>query len=160
VAVDDVGRAYLIDSVKLSSNIVRAIDGVPPEGFNYELFLDEDGQKISKTKGNGLTMDEWMRYGAPESLAYYVRQVLKFADRYGVLLRERGYSKLTERWSKEEHAIANEFLMHARAILRERNDAAAEGRAVSIIEGRHRELPYSNIKRTLKSRIRPPGRSR
>ncbi len=59
----------LIDSVKLSGEIVRALDGEPPEGFNYELFLDEKGQKISKSKGNGLTIDEWLTYAAPESLA-------------------------------------------------------------------------------------------
>ena len=48
----------LIDSVKLSSEIARTLSGEPPEGFNYELFLDEKGQKISKSKGNGLTIDE------------------------------------------------------------------------------------------------------
>ena len=64
----------LIDSVKASNQICKALGGTPPEGFNYELFLDESGQKISKTKGNGLTMEEWLRYGAPESLAYYVFQ--------------------------------------------------------------------------------------
>jgi len=64
----------LIDSVKASSQICRVLGGAPPEGFTYELFLDEQGQKISKTKGNGLTMEEWLRYGAPESLAYYVFQ--------------------------------------------------------------------------------------
>ena len=55
----------LIDSVKLSGEICRALGGVPPEGFNYELFLDENGQKISKSKGNGLTIDEWLRYASP-----------------------------------------------------------------------------------------------
>ena len=57
----------LIDSVKLSGEICRALGGTPPEGFNYELFLDEKGQKISKSKGNGLTIDEWLRYASPES---------------------------------------------------------------------------------------------
>src|SRR5215216_6669681 len=52
----------LIDSVKLSGEICRALGGTPPEGFNYELFLDEKGQKISKSKGNGLTIEEWLRY--------------------------------------------------------------------------------------------------
>ncbi len=47
----------LIDSVKLSSRIIRALGGEPPGGFNYELFLDENGQKISKSKGNGLTIE-------------------------------------------------------------------------------------------------------
>ena len=62
----------LIDSVKLSSEIARAIGGEPPEGFNYELFLDENGQKISKSKGNGLTIEQWLDYGTPESLALFM----------------------------------------------------------------------------------------
>ncbi|WP_438802501.1 hypothetical protein, partial [Klebsiella aerogenes] len=62
----------LIDSVKLSGEICRALGAEPPEGFNYELFLDEKGQKISKSKGNGLTIDEWLAYGTPESLALFM----------------------------------------------------------------------------------------
>jgi lysyl-tRNA synthetase, class I len=62
----------LIDSVKLAGEICRAIGGRPPEGFNYELFLDEEGKKISKSKGNGLTIDEWLAYASPESLALYM----------------------------------------------------------------------------------------
>jgi lysyl-tRNA synthetase class 1 len=62
----------LIDSVKLSGEIARALGGEPPEGFNYELFLDEKGQKISKSKGNGLTIEEWLAYGTPESLALFM----------------------------------------------------------------------------------------
>ena len=62
----------LIDSVKLSSRICKALGTEPPEGFNYELFLDEKGQKISKSKGNGLTIDEWLRYASPESLSLYM----------------------------------------------------------------------------------------
>jgi lysyl-tRNA synthetase class 1 len=64
----------LIDSVKVSSKICRVLGAEPPEGFNYELFLDENGEKISKSKGNGLTMEDWLRYGAPESLGYYMFQ--------------------------------------------------------------------------------------
>ncbi len=62
----------LIDSVKVSSQIARALGAEPPEGFNYELFLDEAGGKISKSKGNGLTIDEWLAYGTPESLALFM----------------------------------------------------------------------------------------
>ena len=62
----------LIDSVRLSARICRALGGDPPDGFNYELFLDENGQKISKSKGNGLTIDEWLAYAAPESLSLYM----------------------------------------------------------------------------------------
>jgi lysyl-tRNA synthetase class 1 len=64
----------LIDSVKQSSRICQVLGGEPPEGFNYELFLDQQNQKISKSKGNGLTLEEWTRYGAPESLVYYIFQ--------------------------------------------------------------------------------------
>ncbi|KFC65102.1 Lysine--tRNA ligase [Bosea sp. LC85] len=62
----------LIDSVKVSSAIARALDATPPEGFNYELFLDEQGQKISKSKGNGLTIEQWLSYGSQESLALFM----------------------------------------------------------------------------------------
>ncbi len=64
----------LIDSVKLSSQIVRALGAEPPAGFNYELFLDEKGQKISKSKGNGLTIDAWLTYASPESLSLFMFQ--------------------------------------------------------------------------------------
>ena len=71
----------LIDSVKASNQICLILGGEPPEGFNYELFLDENNQKISKSKGNGLTMEDWLRYGAPESLAYYMFQSPRSAKR-------------------------------------------------------------------------------
>jgi lysyl-tRNA synthetase, class I len=71
----------LIDSVKLSGEICRALDGTPPEGFNYELFLDEKGQKISKSKGNGLTIDEWLRYASPESLSLFMYREPRAAKR-------------------------------------------------------------------------------
>ncbi|HEY6735338.1 MAG TPA: lysine--tRNA ligase [Roseiarcus sp.] len=64
----------LIDSVKLSSRIARVLGSEPPAGFNYELFLDENGQKISKTKGNGLTIEQWLDYASPESLASFMFQ--------------------------------------------------------------------------------------
>ncbi|MEW5965242.1 MAG: lysine--tRNA ligase [Pseudomonadota bacterium] len=71
----------LIDSVTLSSRICKALGGTPPEGFNYELFLDEKGEKISKSKGNGLTIDEWLRYASPESLSLFMFQKPKTAKR-------------------------------------------------------------------------------
>ncbi|MGN6619627.1 MAG: lysine--tRNA ligase [Sphingomonas sp.] len=62
----------LIDSVIQSGKIARVLGGRPPEGFNYEMFLDEKGEKISKSKGNGLSIDEWLTYGPDESLAFYI----------------------------------------------------------------------------------------
>ena len=71
----------LIDSVKLSSKICRILGGTPPEGFNYELFLDGEGKKISKSKGNGLSVDEWLRYAPQESLANFMFASPKSAKR-------------------------------------------------------------------------------
>lgn len=62
----------LIDSVTLSNKICRILGGIPPEGFSYELFLDEHNQKISKSKGNGLSIEEWLSYAPPESLALFM----------------------------------------------------------------------------------------
>lgn len=88
----------LMESVKLSSVIRRILGGRPPEGFIYELFLDENGEKISKSKGNGLTIDQWLRYATPESLSLFMYQnprrakrlffdvIPKAADEYTALL--------------------------------------------------------------------------
>ena len=62
----------LIDSVRLSGRICRLLGGRPPEGMTYELFLDENGEKISKSRGNGLTVEQWLAYGPPESLALFM----------------------------------------------------------------------------------------
>jgi lysyl-tRNA synthetase, class I len=62
----------LTDSVRESGKIARALGGRPPEGMIYELFLDENGEKISKSKGNGLTIDQWLTYGSEESLGLYL----------------------------------------------------------------------------------------
>jgi lysyl-tRNA synthetase class 1 len=71
----------LIDSVTLSSKIVKVLGGMPPAGFSYELFLDQEGRKISKSKGNGLSVEEWLRYGSPESLALFMYGQPKRAKR-------------------------------------------------------------------------------
>ena len=62
----------LIDSVRLSGRICRILGSEPPTGFTYELFLDEQAQKISKSKGNGLSVEEWLRYAPPESLGQFM----------------------------------------------------------------------------------------
>ena len=71
----------LIDSVRLSGNICRILGRQQPEGFIYELFLDEKGEKISKSRGNGPTIDEWLTYASPESLAVYMYQSPRKAKR-------------------------------------------------------------------------------
>ena len=61
--------------------ICEALGGRAPEHFTYELFLDENGQKISKSKGNGLTIDEWLTYASAESLSYFMYLKPKTAKR-------------------------------------------------------------------------------
>jgi lysyl-tRNA synthetase class 1 len=63
------------------SRICRILGGTPPEVFTYELFLDDQGQKISKSKGNGLSIDEWLAYASTESLSYFMFQKPKTAKR-------------------------------------------------------------------------------
>lgn len=71
----------LIDSVKLSSRICKILGGEPPINLTYELFLDDQGQKISKSKGNGLSIEEWLQYAPEESLALYMFNAPKRAKR-------------------------------------------------------------------------------
>jgi lysyl-tRNA synthetase class 1 len=95
----------LIDSVKLSSEICRALGAPPPEGFNYELFLDEHGQKISKSKGNGLTIDEWLRYASPESLSLFMYRDPRAAKRlyFDVIPRQvDDYQQFLEAYQRQD----------------------------------------------------------
>ena len=71
----------LIDSAKLSGQICKILGGTPPAGFAYEMFLDDQGQKISKSKGNGLTCDQWLTYGTKESLKLFMYQAPRKAKR-------------------------------------------------------------------------------
>ncbi len=71
----------LSESVILSSKILRILGSSPPSGFSYELFLDNNGEKISKSKGNGLSIEEWLRYGTAESLSLFMYTNPKRAKR-------------------------------------------------------------------------------
>jgi lysyl-tRNA synthetase class 1 len=71
----------LSESVKLSSKITSIMGGTPPAGFSYELFLDQNGEKISKSRGNGLSVEEWLTYGTAESLALFMYNQPKRAKR-------------------------------------------------------------------------------
>lgn len=71
----------LTESVRLSNRVVKALGGEPPAGFNYQLFLDEEGKKISKTKGNGISIEEWLTYASPDSLSLYMFQSPKSAKK-------------------------------------------------------------------------------
>jgi lysyl-tRNA synthetase class 1 len=97
----------LIESVRESGKICRALGGTAPEGFNYELFLDVEGKKISKSKGNGLTMEDWLRYGTPESLSWYMFQSPKSAKslHFNVIPRATDdYLSFIEQYKTQEPA--------------------------------------------------------
>jgi lysyl-tRNA synthetase class 1 len=97
----------LIDSVKLSGQICRVLGGEPPEGFSYEMFLDENGQKISKSKGNGLTVEEWLTYGTKESLKLFMFQGPRKAKRlyFDVIPRNvDDYFSLLDRYAEQDQA--------------------------------------------------------
>lgn len=86
----------LIDTVKLSTKICRVLGATPPETFIYEHFLDEAGQKISKSKGNGMTIDDWLTYAPKESLAHFIYQNpnrAKRLDFYAIPRSVDGYMK-------------------------------------------------------------------
>ncbi len=97
----------LIDSVKASQRIARVLGARPPEGFNYELFLDEKGEKISKSRGNGLAVEEWLRYAPVESLALFMSTKPKTAKRlyFDVIPRAvDDYQAALERYPEEDPA--------------------------------------------------------
>ena len=71
----------LTESAILSSKVCKVLGKTPPSGFAYELFLDEKGEKISKSKGNGITIEEWLNYASPESLSLYMFQNPKRAKK-------------------------------------------------------------------------------
>ncbi len=71
----------LIESAILSTKIIKILGKNNPSGFAYELFLDEKGEKISKSKGNGITIDEWLKYASPESLSLFMYQNPKRAKK-------------------------------------------------------------------------------
>lgn len=74
----------LISSVDAASKICKIIGGNPPINLTYELFLDENGQKVSKSKGNGVSIETWLEYGPPESLALFLFQNPKAAKKMGI----------------------------------------------------------------------------
>ena len=97
----------LIDSVKLGGRIVRILGSKPPESLTYELFLDDKGEKISKSKGNGLTVEEWLTYAPDESLSLFMYQKPRAAKRlyFDVIPRTvEDYLSFLARYPGEEPA--------------------------------------------------------
>ena len=97
----------LIPTAQLSARIARILGGRAPNGFAYELYLDEHGEKISKSKGNGLTVDEWLTYGPPESLAHFMYGKPRTAKRlyFDVIPRSvDDYQEALDRFDAEDPA--------------------------------------------------------
>ncbi|MDX5982975.1 lysine--tRNA ligase [Sphingomonas echinoides] len=91
----------LIDSGVQSGKIARVLGGRPPEGLIYEMFLDEKGEKISKSKGNGLTLEQWLDYGTQESLAFFAYREPKKAKQLHIGVIPRAvddYFQFRESW--------------------------------------------------------------
>jgi lysyl-tRNA synthetase class 1 len=95
----------LTESAILSNKICKILGKRPPNGFAYELFLDEKGEKISKSKGNGITIEQWLRYASPESLSLYMYQNPTRAKKlYSEVVPKAvdEYLSLVESFSKQE----------------------------------------------------------
>ena len=95
----------LTDSSVQSGKIVKVLGGRKPEGLIYELFLDQNGEKISKSKGNGLTIEQWLQYGSEESLGFYIFPNPKSAKQLHVGVIPRAvddYWSFRERLSDQE----------------------------------------------------------
>jgi len=106
----------LIDSVTQSGKIARALGSTPPAGLSYELFLDAHGEKISKSKGNGLSVEEWLRYGSPESLALFMYGQPKRAKRlhFDIIPKtvDDYYQHLSKTAEQDEAALFENPLWH------------------------------------------------
>ncbi|MEW4448365.1 lysine--tRNA ligase [Qipengyuania sp. JC766] len=95
----------LTDSGIQSGKIARVLGGRKPEGLIYEMFLDAKGEKISKSKGNGLSIEEWLQYGSEESLGFYIFNNPKSAKQLhaGVIPRAvDDYWQFRERLAEQE----------------------------------------------------------
>ena len=124
----------LIDSVKLSGKVCRALGAPPPVGYTYELFLDENSQKISKSKGNGLSVEQWLEYAPAESLSQYMYNSPQRAKRlfFDVIPR-----------------AVDEFIANAAKLERQNDEAKYVNPAWHITGGRNQDfaspVPFSML---------------
>jgi len=95
----------LTESVELASKICRLMNTQPPVNLIYEMFLDEKGEKISKSVGNGISVDQWLRYASPESLSFFMFQKPKSAKKlfYDVIPKSIDeYSSFLNKYRKKD----------------------------------------------------------
>ena len=127
----------LTDSGVQSGKIAQVLGGRKPEGLIYELFLDEKGEKISKSKGNGLTIEEWLRYGSQESLGFYIFPNPKSAKQLhgGVIPRAVDeYWQFRERLAEQplDKQLGNPAWHLLRANMADAQGASVEGAGDSL----------------------------
>ena len=126
----------LTDSVRESGKIARALGGRPPEGLIYELFLDENGEKISKSKGNGLTIEQWLTYGSEESLGFYLFREPKSAKQLHVGVIPRA---VDEYWQFREklpaQPVEQQLGNPVWHLLRTNGEAAGAGESLPVTYG-------------------------
>ncbi len=126
----------LTDSVTQSGKIAQVLGGRRPEGLIYELFLDEKGEKISKSKGNGLTIEQWLDYGSEESLGFYLFREPKSAKSLHVGIIPRA---VDEYWQFREkiptQPIEQQLGNPVWHLLRTSGEANGEGEALPVTYG-------------------------
>jgi lysyl-tRNA synthetase, class I len=126
----------LTDSVRESGKIARILGARPPEGMIYELFLDENGEKISKSKGNGLTIDQWLTYGSEESLGFYIYREPKSAKSLHVGIIPRAVDEYWQfREKLAEQPIEQQLGNPAWHLLRANGDAGGAGDRLPVTYG-------------------------
>ena len=102
----------LIESAILSTKIIKLLGRTNPSGFAYELFLDEKGEKISKSKGNGITIEEWLDYASPESLSLFMYQNPKRAKKLYKEIVPKAVDEYLEFIEKAEKQSQIELLLN------------------------------------------------
>ena len=126
----------LTDSVTQSGKIARVLGGNRPEGLIYELFLDEKGEKISKSKGNGLTIDQWLTYGSEESLGFYLFREPKSAKQLHVGVVPRAVDEYWQfREKLAEQPVEQQLGNPVWHLLRANGDAAGAGDKLPVTYG-------------------------
>ncbi|MEM6712082.1 MAG: lysine--tRNA ligase [Pseudomonadota bacterium] len=106
------GKDHQTNAV-IYDKICRILGGTPPEHYVYELFLDDKGEKISKTKGNGISIDEWLAYASPESLALFMYQKPRTAKRLYFDVIPRAVDEYFQHVSAFERQDADKKLSNA-----------------------------------------------
>ena len=102
----------LIESAILSTKIIKLLGKQNPSGFAYELFLDEKGEKISKSKGNGITIDQWLEYASPESLSLFMYQNPKRAKKLFKEIVPKAVDEYLDLIEKSKKQDARELLLN------------------------------------------------